>query len=286
MPVQHRLHVHPTQSQHSCCLQGALLSEFLAEPLQISSLTCALPVGASTGAQILAQLHHSSGQEASVGQRRSSPAAPPALPQRQGTAAQQESVMLQAAHEALLRAVSGQCRVQAGSPSSCGLHDRPSQSGRSSARGIAGRTLQAAVGRPAAAKAPELCMQGRCAQPVALSEWLSCSSSRIDSCCPAASGLLHCLQGEYRGSTAAWPHPSGMLFQQCICWTCLSHWQAWLWRQHRRGRCAQVGLQGQVCLHGCDWGMHCASAPVSFSFSDARQLSGGVTRAENVSHCP
>eukprot|EP00891_Asterochloris_glomerata_P007047 jgi/Astpho2/7047/Aster-x0752 len=91
-------------------VQGALLSEFLAEPLQISSLTCALPVGASTGAQILAQLHHSSGQEASVGQRRSSPAAPPALPQRQGTAAQQESVMLQAAHEALLRAVSG--RVQ------------------------------------------------------------------------------------------------------------------------------------------------------------------------------
>ena len=126
------------KSQPSCCLQGALLSEFLAEPLQISSLTCALPVGASSSAQVLPQLHHSSEQEASAVQQRSPQAAPPELPHhssgqeapavqqrilqaappelphQQGDAAPQDSIMLGAAAEALLRAVSGQCRVQAG----------------------------------------------------------------------------------------------------------------------------------------------------------------------------
>ena len=102
------------QSRPSCCLQGALLSEFLAGPLHISSLTCALPWGASSGAQNLPQPHHSSGQEASAVQQRTCQAAPAALPQQQGNAAQQDSVMMRAATEALLRAVSGQCRVQAG----------------------------------------------------------------------------------------------------------------------------------------------------------------------------
>ena len=100
-------------SQPSCCLQSALLSEFLAELLQISSLTCALPVGSSTSAQVLPQ-PHSSGQGASAVQQRSPQAALPEVPQQQGDAAPQDSIMLGAATEALLRAVSGQCRVQAG----------------------------------------------------------------------------------------------------------------------------------------------------------------------------
>ena len=154
--------------------------------------------------------------------------------------------MLRAATEALLRAVPGQCRMQlAALTAEACIVSRP----------VVGDPVQEASpagpsrpfwGRPAAAKALQLCMQGPCTQPVASVEWRGCSRSRIDSCCPAASGLLHCLQGGFRGPTAAWPRPSGMLFRQYICWTCLLHWEAWLWRPHRRGRCDQVGLQGQV----------------------------------------
>ena len=71
-------------------------------------------VRASTSAQVLPQPHHSQGQEAPAVQQRSPQAAPPELPQQQGPAAVQDSIMLGAATEALLRAVSGQCRVQAG----------------------------------------------------------------------------------------------------------------------------------------------------------------------------
>ena len=113
---------------------------------------------------------------------------------------------------------------------------------------------------------------------MALDDWPSCSRSRVDSCCPAADGVLHCLQGAFRGSTAAWPHPSGMLFRQCICWTSLSYWQTWLWHPHRRGQCDQVGLQGQVWLHDGLWGVAFASAHVSSPSPDARELSGEASK--------
>ena len=238
----------PPHSQPSCCLQGALLSEFLAQPLHICSLTCALPVAASSGAHLRPQPHHSSGQEAPAIQQRSSQAAPAEPPHQQGDAAQQDSVMLRAATEALLRAVSGQCRVQAGRSSSL----KPASTAVSKWAILCKRPRQQDPPDPCEAPcSSNSAVAFLCIHPVALPACLSCTSSRVDSCCPAASGLLHCLQGAPRGSTAAWSHPSGILFQLCICWTCLTCWQAWLWRPHRRGQCAQVGLQGQVCLLGC-----------------------------------
>ena len=102
---------------------------------------------------------------------------------------------------------------------------------------------------------------------------------------PAADGLLQCLQDASRGLTAAWPHPSGMLFRQCICWTCLSHWQARLWHPHRRGQCDQVGPQGQVCLHDGLWGVAFCLCACVIPSPDARQLSREAHKCRACVRC-